>query len=221
MWGGCAWFPSPCHRALHHGTQQVLDACECHFPACFDVVFCLGVLYHVTDPISMLRSLWKSMAPRATLIVDCQGIPDAWGEPAPMSAAAEAAAGSGMGVGGISSSAAAASSAVASSAAESIASSTAGSAGSQPLALVPRGKYANAGGMWFLPNRRALVHWLERANFRDVKVFYAEKLSVEEQRTTGWADIPSLAQSLDKADPTLTVEGYPAPFRYYLRATRG
>ena len=32
----------------------------------------LQVLYHTTDPVAMLRTLWKSMAPRATLIVDCQ-----------------------------------------------------------------------------------------------------------------------------------------------------
>ena len=52
------------------------------------------------------------------------------------------------------------------------------------------------------------------------KVFYAEKLSVEEQRSTGWADIPSLADALHPADPSVTTEGYPAPCRYYLRATK-
>lgn len=45
------------------------------FPLVFDVVFCLGVLYHTTDPIGMLKHIHKSMKPGATLIVDCQGIP--------------------------------------------------------------------------------------------------------------------------------------------------
>eukprot|EP01051_Picozoa_sp_SAG22_P017440 SAG22_NODE_2691_length_2307_cov_20.591938_2_plen_91_part_00 len=44
------------------------------FARAFDVVFCLGVLYHTTDPIGMLKQLWRSMAPGGTLIVDCQGI---------------------------------------------------------------------------------------------------------------------------------------------------
>jgi tRNA (mo5U34)-methyltransferase len=44
------------------------------FPKLFDVVFCLGVLYHTTDPIAMLRKMWLSMKPGGTLIVDCQGI---------------------------------------------------------------------------------------------------------------------------------------------------
>jgi len=31
------------------------------FPRTFDVVFCLGVLYHTNDPIGMLRDIHKSM----------------------------------------------------------------------------------------------------------------------------------------------------------------
>jgi len=40
----------------------------------FDVVFCLGVLYHTPDPIGMLHDIKKSMRAKSTLIVDCQGI---------------------------------------------------------------------------------------------------------------------------------------------------
>ena len=29
---------------------------------------------HTTDPVGMLRTLWKSMKPKGMLIVDCQGI---------------------------------------------------------------------------------------------------------------------------------------------------
>ncbi len=122
----------------------MLDGSEVHFPGCFDVVFCLGVLYHCTDPMKMLRTLWQSMAPKATLYIDCQGIPDTWPE-GPESV--EGGAGEGMGAAG----------------------RVEGSC-SQPLCLVPRRAYANAGGIWFLPNQRALRVWLERANFINIEV---------------------------------------------------
>ena len=76
-------------------------------------------------------------------------------------------------------------------------------------------------GFWFLPTPAALRIWLERSNFRDVEFFYSEKLSPDEQRSTQWADIPSLAEALDPEDDTKTAEGYPAPWRYYLRCARG
>lgn len=185
----------------------MLDANQLYFPNCFDVVFCLGVLYHTSDPVGMLRTLWKSMKSKGTLIVDCQGIPDHFFTHEEHDATR------GVGV--------------------STKKDAVGERGvehngiaqqepQQPLCLVPRGKYARAGGVWFLPNKRALVNWLERANFRDVEFFYSEKLSVEEQRTTEqWANIPSLASALNPDDVSRTIEGYPAPHRFYLRATRG
>mmetsp|Transcript_469 Transcript_469/g.596 ORF Transcript_469/g.596 Transcript_469/m.596 type:complete len:460 (-) Transcript_469:117-1496(-) len=90
-----------------------------------------------------------------------------------------------------------------------------------PLALMPRKSYANAGGIWFLPNQECLRIWLTRAHFKDIEIFYADKLSTDEQRATEWADIRSLQQALDPKDMTRTIEGYPAPHRFYLRATRG
>jgi len=36
----------------------------------FDVIFCLGVLYHRSDPVSSLKSLYKAMNPGGELIVD-------------------------------------------------------------------------------------------------------------------------------------------------------
>lgn len=51
-----------------------------------------------------------------------------------------------------------------------------------PLALFPRKTYGGASGMWFLPTRQCLLNWMARTQFRDIKVFYDEPLSVEEQR---------------------------------------
>ena len=56
------------------GLSDVLE--HPPFARAFDVMFCLGVLYHTPDPIGMLRQLWNAMAPGGTLIVDCQGIAD-------------------------------------------------------------------------------------------------------------------------------------------------
>lgn len=46
-----------------------------YFGRSFDVVFCMGILYHHTDPVGLCRKIWHSMKPKATLVVDCQGIP--------------------------------------------------------------------------------------------------------------------------------------------------
>jgi tRNA (mo5U34)-methyltransferase len=43
---------------------------------------------------------------------------------------------------------------------------------------------------------------------------------VEEQRSTEWMQFESLRQSLDANDPSLTVEGLPAPRRAVFIANR-
>jgi tRNA (mo5U34)-methyltransferase len=42
-----------------------------------------------------------------------------------------------------------------------------------------------------------------------------------EQRRTTWMPFESLAHALDRNDPSRTVEGYPAPRRVAIIATRG
>jgi len=133
----------------------------------FDVVFCLGVLYHTNDPIGMLRDVYESMKGGSTLVVDCQGIP-----------------------------------------------------GDNPVALFPRKRYANMRGVYFLPTLSTLKNWLQRANFLDFEVIFSEALSTEEQRKTDWAQISSLEESLNPNDPLKTIEGYPAPHRFYVRVRK-
>eukprot|EP00121_Abeoforma_whisleri_P000896 Awhi_evm1s796 len=135
----------------------------------FDVVFCLGVLYHTPDPVGMLRTIHKSMKRGSEIIIDCQGIPG----------------------------------------------------DDQPICLFPRKRYANMTGVYFFPNLPALQNWLARANFINQQVIFAEPLSTEEQRITDWAPVnTSLKESLNAEDPSLTIEGYPAPHRFYIRARR-
>ena len=92
--------------------------------------------------------------------------------------------------------------------------------GDQPIALMPQNRYASAKGIWWLPTKTCLIHWLRSAKFRDINLFYAEKLDPNEQRSTHWAPVASLSSFLDPSDPNLTVEGYPATWRFYVTATK-
>lgn len=132
------------------------------YPRFFDCILLLGILYHHTDPVGLLRKSCDALSTGGQLIVDCQGIP-----------------------------------------------------GSDPVALVPQGRYAGASGIWFLPTQKTLEHWLLRAGFRDIKCFYAAPLSIEEQRATPWAELKSLEQWLSP-NRQYTIEGYQAPWRFYL-----
>lgn len=139
-----------------------------YYPQFFDTIFCLGILYHHTDPIGLLRKMRQALAPKGEIIIDCQGIP-----------------------------------------------------GEKAIALTPRQRYANAKGIWFLPTQSCLETWIIRAGFTKVRCIFAEPLSVEEQRRTPWANINSLQEFLNPQNPQETIEGYPAPWRYYAIAQRG
>lgn len=45
------------------------------FPACFDVVFLMGVIYHRPSPVDTLRDVLAALTPGGTLIVESQAIP--------------------------------------------------------------------------------------------------------------------------------------------------
>ena len=88
------------------------------------------------------------------------------------------------------------------------------------FALFPKGRYAGAKGVFFVPTLGCLFNWLKRAQFHDVNCFFKAPLSVSEQRSTPWAPISSLQSFLDPEDNNKTVEGYPAPWRFYLKARK-
>ena len=46
-----------------------------HFRKLFDVVLCMGILYHNRNPMQVLSGIWESMKPGGQLIVEAQGIP--------------------------------------------------------------------------------------------------------------------------------------------------
>ena len=137
------------------------------YPRFFDVILCLGVLYHHTDPLAILRQAHNALAPGGRLIIDCQGI-----------------------------------------------------AGTTPVALMPHKLYGGVKGTWWLPTLSCLQHWIHRSGFTSHLVFYNQPLQIHEQRATAFCRTRSLVDQLDPHDPCHTIEGYPAPRRFYIVATK-
>lgn len=79
--------------------------------------------------------------------------------------------------------------------------------------LVPGERYAKMRNVWFLPSCDAMVAWMERCGFKNIKVVNTDVTALDEQRKTDWIDTESLEDFLDPNDPTKTIEGYPAPKR--------
>ena len=47
----------------------------CYLPSFFDVIFCMGILYHQRNPIDVLKLLKKSLSPEGTLFLETLVIP--------------------------------------------------------------------------------------------------------------------------------------------------
>lgn len=86
--------------------------------------------------------------------------------------------------------------------------------------LVPEERYAQMRNVWSVPSLELLRKWIGQAGYQDISVIDVNKTSTQEQRQTPWMQFQSLSHFLDPSDPTKTVEGYPAPVRAALRATR-
>jgi tRNA (mo5U34)-methyltransferase len=93
-------------------------------------------------------------------------------------------------------------------------------AGDENTVLVPGERYGRMGNVWFIPSVAALVRWLEKMRFRDIKVIDVCTTTIDEQRSTDWMTFQSLADFLDPTDSSKTIEGYPAPVRAVITATR-
>ena len=86
--------------------------------------------------------------------------------------------------------------------------------------LVPGERYAQMRNVYFIPSAEALKSWLEKCGFVDVRIVDFAVTTTDEQRRTDWMTSESLAEFLDPADSSKTVEGYPAPLRAVLVATK-
>ena len=79
--------------------------------------------------------------------------------------------------------------------------------------LLPKDRYQQMRNVWFLPSCDALVLWLQRCGFKNVRVVDVSITSTDEQRATDWMTFDSLEKFLDPDDSTKTIEGYPGPMR--------
>ena len=86
--------------------------------------------------------------------------------------------------------------------------------------LVPGERYAQMRNVYFIPSAEALKSWLEKWGFVNVRIVDFALTSTEEQRRTSWMTSESLAEFLDPDDSSKTIEGYPAPLRAVLVATK-
>ncbi|WP_075182022.1 tRNA 5-methoxyuridine(34)/uridine 5-oxyacetic acid(34) synthase CmoB [Pantoea sp. 1.19] len=92
--------------------------------------------------------------------------------------------------------------------------------GDEQRVLVPGDRYAQMRNVYFIPSAPALKGWLEKCGFVDVHIVDYAVTSTDEQRRTDWMTTDSLAEFLDPADASKTVEGYPAPLRAVLVARK-
>ncbi len=86
--------------------------------------------------------------------------------------------------------------------------------------LVPHDRYAQMNNVYFLPSVAALIGWLEKVGFTDVRCVDVDVTTIEEQRATEWMTYQSLSDFLDPNDYTKTIEGCPAPKRATIIAKR-
>lgn len=92
--------------------------------------------------------------------------------------------------------------------------------GDERTVFMPGERYASMPNVYFLPSSQALAHWLERCGFESIRCVDETPTTLDEQRATEWMTFHSLADFLDPADPTRTIEGHPAPRRATLIARK-
>ena len=79
--------------------------------------------------------------------------------------------------------------------------------------LVPADRYAKMKNVYFIPSVAALINWLEKVGFTNVRCVDVATTTLEEQRKTDWLENESLIDFLDPNDHCKTIEGYQAPKR--------
>ena len=92
--------------------------------------------------------------------------------------------------------------------------------GDEQTVFVPPGRYAVMNNVWYLPSVKALMLWMNRVGFVNVRCVDITQTTIEEQRPTEWMTWQSLPDFLDPLNPNRTVEGHPAPKRATILANR-
>lgn len=92
--------------------------------------------------------------------------------------------------------------------------------GEDEMVLSPKKTYSKIPNIHFIPTIKALQNWCEKAKFSDFKILATKKTDIHEQRKTEWIDTESLKEFLDPKNENLTVEGYEAPKRIYVKMVK-
>ncbi len=92
--------------------------------------------------------------------------------------------------------------------------------GNDPVALFPEKTYAKVPGTYFVPTGSCLSNMMKRTGFDHVNLFCSHPMSSEEQRKTDWMIFESYQNFLDPDDTSLTIEGYCAPQRVFLKGEK-
>ena len=71
--------------------------------------------------------------------------------------------------------------------------------------------------IYFIPTIKTLENWAKRAKFTKFEVIAKIKTTTDEQRKTDWIEGESLNNFLNPDNSNLTIEGYPAPQRVYVK----
>jgi tRNA (mo5U34)-methyltransferase len=81
------------------------------------------------------------------------------------------------------------------------------------ISVIPEERYAKMPNVYFIPTVPVLFTWLKSAGFKNIRCADVSVTTIEEQRKTEWIKTETLADFLDPADSSKTIEGYPAPVR--------
>lgn len=92
--------------------------------------------------------------------------------------------------------------------------------GDENSVLVPFDRYAKMKNIYFIPSVAALILWMQKCGFKNVRCVDVAVTSLDEQRKTDWLENESLVDFLDPHDLTKTIEGYPAPKRAVIIANK-
>lgn len=85
--------------------------------------------------------------------------------------------------------------------------------GGNGYALTPEKRYCRMSNVWFIPSVATVEHWLQRCGFVNVRTVDVNTTTTGEQRSTDWMPFQSLSDGLDPDNPSITIEGLPAPKR--------
>lgn len=164
----------------------------------FDMLFAMGILYHHTDPMDILRSARHALKKDGQFVCETLGY-----LPASISQYYDVNSLTGGDIFEKSKSSP----------------DMENELLSAEESLIPRKRYSGMKSVWNVPSPGAVRNWLARAGFRSIELICAHRYE-QEQLKTPWCSMPGLSEFLHPSDKNKTVEGYPAPLRFIFTARR-